>query len=273
MRLPDPSSIPEFDLPFNDIETPTIPLRVFRFPGGLEDPSRAVICVPGMAASGVSFARLFPLSDLYDFRLLSGPVEAYPGGSRVPFAGAVESILDRFENPVLLGTSFGGLVALETASRSMGRLRGLVLPAAFARNHAFPGPLRVIEKILPRLQFLARLTAPIAARFVGGLRLDRDAARELARQSSEVDPAERGRRLEEVFETDFRAVLPTIDLPSLVIHGSRDRLVSKRDALELAALLPRSDYREIVEAGHMPYVSHPRQFNALLEEFLTDVFV
>lgn len=272
MRLPAPSTIPGFDLPHTDLTTAPIPLRCFRFPGGLHDPSRTVLCVPGMAASGISFARLAPLAATYDLRLLSGPIEPYPGGSRRPFADAIESILDQFDRPVLLGTSFGSLVAIDVASRSAGRLRGLVVPAAFARNRAFPPFLRPMEKLLPRLQRLGQLFAPVVARFVGGLGLDRNAIRELIRESKEFSPEERRRRLEEIFETDLRAMLTSIDLPSLVIYGNRDRLVSKRDALELAALLPRSEYREIAGAGHVPYVSHPAMFNALLGPFLARMF-
>lgn len=272
MRLPTPSSIPGFDLPHIDLDTSPIPLRCFRFPAAAERPERAILCIPGMAASGLSFARLRPLASRYDFHLLSGPVDSYPGGSRRPFADAVASLLDRFDRPVLLGTSFGSMVAIDVAARHQSLLRGLVLPTAFARNHAFPPFLRPVEKLLPRLQWLAKAVAPLSSRIVGGLRLDADAAEELAREAAEMSAKERRRRLEEVFESDLRGLLPTIDLPSLVIHGERDRLVSKRDSLELAALLPRSDYRQISDAAHVPYVSHPDEFNLLIDEFLEKVF-
>ena len=273
MTLPSLSSLPGFDLPHEDIETSTIPLRCFRFPEGSDDRTRTILCVPGMAASGLSFARLRPLANRYSFLLLSGPVDPYPGGCRKPFADAVIEIIDQYDRPVLLGTSFGGMVSIDAASRRHASLRGLVLTAAFARNHAFPPPLRFMEKILPRLQGLAQFVAPLSARFVAGSSLDRPAASELAREAAETTAAERRRRLEEVFETDLRGMLPSIDLPSIVIQGTRDGLVSKRDALELAALLPHSEYVEIEGAGHVPYLSHPETFNPMLERFLDRVFV
>lgn len=271
-RLPTPSRLPGFDLPYEDIDTSTIPLRCFHFPEGTDDPRRAVLCIPGMAASGLSFARLRPLARRYSFRLLSGPVDPYPGGSRKPFADAVIELVGEYERPVILGTSFGGLVAIDVAARSGPAIRGLALTAAFARNHAFPPPLRFMEVLLPRLQWVAGLVAPLTARFVGGVTMDRKAAAELGREAAETTAAERRRRLEEVFNTDLRGMLRSIEVRSIVIHGTRDRLVAKRDALELAALLPHTEYVEIKGAKHVPYLSHFEQFNRILEGFLDEVF-
>ncbi len=67
-------------------------------------------------------------------------------------------------------------------------------------------------------------------------------------------------------------MLPQISVPSIVIHGTRDGLVAKRDALELAALIPHCDYREINGSGHLPYLSHWEIFNSMLEPFLRQVF-
>ncbi len=272
MKLPSPSRIPGFDLPYVDVSTSTIPLRCFTFPEGSEDVRRTVLCIPGMAGSGLSFARLRPLARDYRFLLLSGPVEPYPGGSRRAFAEAVCEVVDQNDRPAILGTSFGSMVAIDAASHRCPALSGLVLTAAFARNHAFPPPLRIMEKILPRMQWLAKFMAPLSARFVGGSGLDRHAAAEVAREAAETSAGERRRRLEEVFDTDLRGMLPQIAVPSIVIHGTRDGLVAKRDALELAALIPHCEYREIRGAGHLPYLSHWEIFNSLLEPFLRQVF-
>lgn len=272
MRLPAPSSIPGFELAYEDLDSTPIPLRCFRFPGGLDNRDRAVICIPGMSASGLSFARFRPLASEYDFRLLSSPVEEYPGGARRAFADAVFSVVEQFKRPVLLGTSFGGLVAIDVASRATRDIRGLVLPAAFARNRVFPPPLRPLEKLLTRLQWLAKIVAPISTKFVGGFGLDREAAAELSRQAAEVSTENRRQRLKDVFETDLRAMLPALDIPSLVVYGSRDGLVARRDTLELAALLPLCEYHEIRGAYHVPYLSHADEFNGLLERFLERVF-
>lgn len=272
LRLPSPSSIPGFDLPHVDITTSALPLRCFVFPEGNEDPARTVLCIPGMAASGLSFARLRPLARDFRFLLLSGPVDPYPGGSRSAFAAAVCEVVDQNERPIILGTSFGSMVAIDAASHRCPSLSGLVLTAAFARNHAFPPPLRIMEKILPRLQWLAKVMAPLSARFVGGSGLDPRASAEVAREAAETSAGERKRRLVEVFDSDLRGMLPQITVPSIVIHGTKDSLVAKRDALELAALIPHCEYREISGAGHLPYLSHWETFNSMLEPFLRKAF-
>lgn len=271
-RMPTPSPFAGFDLPYEDLPTEPVPLRCFRFPGGISDASRALVCVHGMAASGLSFARLRPLASRYDLRLLSAPVEPWEGGSRLGFSQAVEQVVRSLDRPVVLGTSFGSMVTLDLAHRAQDVIRGLILPAAFARNHAFPALLRPVEKLLVEIQALAAPLASVSARLVGGIGLDREAAQELARESAEVVPAERKRRLREVFETDLRALLREIDLPVLVIHGTKDHLVSKRDAFELAARLRTSRFEVIDGAGHVPYVSHPDELIALAEPFLSEMF-
>ena len=106
------------------------------------------------------------------------------------------------------------------------------------------------------------------SRVVAGWSVDRAALRELTREAREVTPSERTRRLKDVFATDLRSAVETIRIPSLVVHGTADRLVTRKDARDLADRLPNSTYKEISGAGHMPYLSHPERFNALVGDFL-----
>jgi pimeloyl-ACP methyl ester carboxylesterase len=269
IRLPDPSPYEEFKLPWEDVEAGSIALRCFRFPEGIVDRSRAVVCLPGMSAAGPSFARLRPLAGRFDLRLLSGPVDSYPGGSIRPFVAAVEEYLESLDRPVLLGTSFGGLLAIEVAHHLGKRLSGLILTAAFARNKAIPRWLLPLEKLLPVLQWAAPAVAPISARIVVG-HSDEEARLELVREALQISVSERRRRLREIFTTDIRAILPDVGVPALVIHGTRDHLASLADARELAKLLPLASYHEIEGAGHTPYLSHASEFNAIIEPFLEE---
>lgn len=271
VKLPDQSPYDEFRLPYDDVEAGTIVLRCFRFPESLVDASRAVVCLPGMSAAGPSFARLRPLAGEFDLRLLSGPVDSYPGGSIQPFVEAVVEYVGSLDRPVLLGTSFGGLLAIEVAHRLRNDLRGLILTAAFARNQAVPRWLLPLETLLPVFQWAAPAVAPLSARIVVGPS-DRVARLELIRQALQISVSERRRRLREIFTTDLRTMLPDIATPALVIHGTRDHLASLADARELAKLLPLASYHEIAGAGHTPYLSHPRELNAIVAPFLAEAF-
>ena len=268
MRLPSPQGVDEFQLEFEDVELGVMRVRCFRFADGVRDPENTVVCIHGMAASGVSFARLRPMAARYDFRFLSAPVDGYPGDSVGSFAEAVREYLGRFDRPVLMGTSWGGLVSLAAAHEASSTLSGLVLTGAFARNTIVPRSLAFTKRLLTAAQKVAPMAAPVSARFVGGFGIDRSALRELTREAREVTIRERTRRLRDVFASDLRKDAESIHVPSIVIHGTADRLVTTRDARELADCLPDSTYREIEGAGHTPYLSHPLIFNQLLSEFL-----
>jgi pimeloyl-[acyl-carrier protein] methyl ester esterase len=67
--------------------------------------------------------------------------------------------------------------------------------------------------------------------------------------------------------TDLRAGLPALAMPSLWIAGRRDRLVMAK-ALELAAqAAPRSRYLRVDRAGHAPFLSHASEIAAAVERF------
>lgn len=70
-------------------------------------------------------------------------------------------------------------------------------------------------------------------------------------------------------ETDFRTEMHTINVPTLVIHGDRDKIVPIEVAGEQAARLI-SDAKYIVyeDAGHGLFITEKEQLNADLLEFI-----
>lgn len=272
--LPSRGEVPrDFQLPFQDDLVRGLTLRRFSFPGGLVDRSRAVVCVPGLAASGRSFARLAPLAARYDLRMLTGPLAVpYPGRPIESLSGVIAEYLRGFERPVLLGTSFGSLVALRAALSPGQRLRGLVLTAALASGSMVPRRYAAFAGALRAPRPVAFLAAPLAAWILGGGAVDREARRELVRESRLVSSKELYRRVKDVLATHLLERLQQLRLPVLLIHGTRDLVIPRRAARRLAAALPGAEYHEIRGAGHLPYLSHPAEFNALLGPFLDRVF-
>jgi len=68
--------------------------------------------------------------------------------------------------------------------------------------------------------------------------------------------------------TDLCADVGRIGQPTLVIHGDRDTLVPLAAGKWLAAALPNGRFAGIGGAAHVPFLSHPAEFNAVLEDFL-----
>ncbi|MDF1593415.1 MAG: alpha/beta fold hydrolase [Desulfobacterales bacterium] len=67
---------------------------------------------------------------------------------------------------------------------------------------------------------------------------------------------------------DFRAQLPSIKSPALVVCGADDPGAPPEESRQIAGLLPNARYEEIADARHLPNVEHPGVFNRLLRDWL-----
>ncbi|MCM2314680.1 MAG: alpha/beta hydrolase [Thermoanaerobaculia bacterium] len=263
-----PVSAGEFGLPSEDLVVGGLPLREYTFPGRVRDARRTLVCIPGFSASGRSFARLAPLAACWDVRMVSGPLDRpYPGNPVESLTEVIAEYITRFDRPVLLGTSFGGLVAINTALRMSRVTSGLILTAAFA-NGTRLGTLPFMRHVIPALQLAAAPLAPITARVVGGFDIDPAGLSAIIEDTVAISAKERARRLRTIFATNLLPRLPEIEAPALVIHGLSDHLVPRARAVEMARALPHCDYHEIRRAGHLPYVTHAEEFVAVVGRFL-----
>ncbi len=69
-------------------------------------------------------------------------------------------------------------------------------------------------------------------------------------------------------DTDLRGTIRSIETPTLVVHGDKDRLVPLSAATYLAAQLPRGRLATIVGGGHAPFLSDLPHVRQALTEFL-----
>ena len=72
-------------------------------------------------------------------------------------------------------------------------------------------------------------------------------------------------------EIDVRAVLPTIQVPTLVLHRTRDRDASVEEGRWIAAQIPGARFVELAGDDHLPYVGDQEAVLGEIEEFLTGV--
>jgi 3-oxoadipate enol-lactonase len=68
---------------------------------------------------------------------------------------------------------------------------------------------------------------------------------------------------------DQAAVLPAIDVPTLVIWGEKDGLIPPAQTRELVGAIPEAQGVEIAGAGHLSPLERSDAFNAALRGFLT----
>jgi len=79
--------------------------------------------------------------------------------------------------------------------------------------------------------------------------------------------------VQQIFEMfldiDVRAILPTIHVPTLVVHRRGDRVVNRRAGQELAERIPQARYVELPGIDHLPWAGDSEGVLGEIEEFLT----
>jgi pimeloyl-ACP methyl ester carboxylesterase len=173
------------------------------------------------------------------------------------------------ERFVILGTSFGGRVALETTLAAPERVEGLVVIGASAG--ASPDPAagldrsrrlrggefeQVVEEMANMISHLPGPLGPHTRReFIRMARTQGGAL--MARQSDAL--AHRG---------DLASRLSAIACPALMLWGVEDQFSNWRDGLKMAAAAPHARFVEIPECGHFPTLEAPEETNDAIRHWL-----
>lgn len=259
-----------YKLPCRELSIEGATVRLFTVPGGSPEPDRTMVCVPGMGASGRSFAPMAPLAPELHFLFWTPPVKT-PGPEsplelNVKLLASPQAPLpERF---FLLGSSFGSMVALAFALRHPRRVRALVLASPVASSFRIRRAAMAASTLMRVPLPFAYLFAPVVARVLGGRKLPQEARAEFIRESRRVTPMELGRRLRDILATDLLPYLEKLEVPTLIIHGGRDLIVPLASAEDVAARIPKARLEVIPGAAHLPYMSHPDEFNHLVHDFL-----
>jgi pimeloyl-ACP methyl ester carboxylesterase len=254
-----------------ELELHGVRARAFHFRDGARDPARALVCIAGMGADGRSFVRQRALAAERWVLPLNLPYETPTAADPLDFAAEVVEEYCEHEGlvrPAILGSSFGGAVAALVALRGRVSPSALVLAGAVLSRKQIPFATTRFVDVLEAPEPLARLVSPLAAAVMGGFALDRDGRAELVREARHFTGRELKRRLVALMRVDLLPRLPSLAAPALFVHGSRDWLVPPRASRRAAALVPGARFELLRGAGHVPYLSHPGPFNALVSAFL-----
>ena len=178
------------------------------------------------------------------------------------------------ERPHLVGHSFGTMVALSLFQRHPTVPASLVLIGGYA---GWAGSLPPDEVARRREMFvgIADLGEAFDPKSYPGLfsdliPADRDAA--LATMMREnIRPATIRAAGYIGAETDLRSVLPTIDVPTLILHGAEDARSPLANAEALHAAIPTSQLVVLPQLGHACLVEDPEACAAAIRRFVKTV--
>jgi pimeloyl-ACP methyl ester carboxylesterase len=174
------------------------------------------------------------------------------------------------ERAALFGISEGGPMSVLFAATHPARVTALVLCGAMGRTTEAPdypwaSPAEALRE--SAAEFIAPYWGQEAEGMVELF------APSFAHDPRAVEFTASPAMVQQIFEMfldiDVRAVLPTIHVPTLVLHRRGDRVVSRRAGEELAAQIPRARYVELPGIDHLPWAGDSEAVLGEIEEFLT----
>lgn len=191
---------------------------------------------------------------------------------------------------VLVGNSIGSLVCVAAAAAHPEMVKGIVmlsLPDPAVREEAIPRLLRPVVAVIEgavasplllktlfyvvrRPSFVRRWAAiayanPAAVtdelvEILAGPALDRGSAQVFSMLLRAMTSAK--------FGPNIKTVLPTLNIPMLLIWGRQDRMIPPSLARQFSSLNPRIQLVELDNAGHCPHDECPDEVNQLLLDWL-----
>ncbi|HJS26194.1 MAG TPA: alpha/beta fold hydrolase [Actinomycetota bacterium] len=195
-----------------------------------------------------------------------------PAGDVLTMTAAAERALTALdeagiERAVVCGLSFGGYVAFELWRRARDRVGGLVLANTRAVGDSDEAALArrgLADRLRSEGNVLADEPPPL---------LSEDAPDDVAervRRWIADQPAEAiaAALLGMAVRPDSTPDLSSIDVPTLVVTSTDDRLIAAEISAEMARGIPRARLETLGGAGHLTNVEAPDAFDALLLDHL-----
>jgi len=163
------------------------------------------------------------------------------------------------------GQSFGAMVGMQMALSHPDRMRSLILAASHA-GHRQATPVGARGKVPKDKPNLALYSEAFARQHPDHV------AEDILVGSQNPQSPESGRRQWEAMETwEAWDRLGEIRVPTLVLHGSEDRLVAVENARRLASAIPRARLVLLEGAGHVYHSEQPEAADQAVLAFLDEV--
>ena len=252
-----------------------------RIAGSSDGPDDAppVLLIMGLAYPAAMWFRLVPALAAR-FRVLrvdnrgAGLTGDVPGAPYTveTMAGDCLAVLDEAGSASahVVGISMGGLIAQELALSAPERVRSLCLMATHPGiAHAVLDPA-AIAVLMSRGEMTPQQAAEASVPFnyapaTPRARIEQDWA---VRFPLAASPAGYLAQVTGTSQWDGLERLPSIGMPTLVLHGELDRLVPPANGERIAAAIPGAELSTVLGANHLLMTDQPEQVEKVLCDWL-----
>lgn len=190
------------------------------------------------------------------------------------FAKDIIALLSKLgiEKVSLCGVSMGGYIALRIYQLIPEKIEKLILSDTHHKADDNIAKQKRFDSIQAILRHGRR---PFALGFIDNL-LARTTIEENEEAVNSIKSAIQNTSIRSICATslalasrrDSTDLLPDILIPTLLIRGAEDKITSKQSMQEMSQCIPNSKYIEIEQAGHLPNLEKPRDFNREIHKFL-----
>jgi 3-oxoadipate enol-lactonase len=214
------------------------------------------------------------------FRTIAWDMPGYGGSAPLPTV-SIAALADALQDflagagatrPVLVGHSIGGMIVQQLLANNPGIAGAVVLAQT---SPAFGKPDGDWQKAfigarlgpLDRGETLVSLAPSLVQELVGdnpdprGMELARDCM-------AAVPEATYRATMLALMGFDLRGALKNIEVPTLLLSGSKDNNAPAPMMAKMASYVPSAKYVELEGVGHLANLERPEAFNVALDDFL-----
>ena len=223
------------------------------FEGGAPAAPTIVLIHGANDQAGTWFAVAAPLAQRWRVIVpdLAGHGESEPRTGPIPISrvlAGLETLLEGERDLTIAGNSFGGWMALLFTLRNQDRVRRLILESSGGLNRPLAVPLVAAN----REDALTILRAVHGPRFT-----PQEWMIDALIERSTVSPM---LRLTEAVEHDVEPRLGEIRVPTTILAGAEDGVVTLDYSTALRDAIPDATMQVIEGAGHIPHLQQPVRF-------------
>jgi pimeloyl-ACP methyl ester carboxylesterase len=206
-----------------------------------------------------------------------GDSEDPPATYRMPdYAARLAELIDHLAlgRPHVLGLSWGSTLALALYEQRPDLPRTLILTAAYAGWAGSLTPEQVTERLRSSLRDLDAAGSPetFVRTWIPSLftpNAEPSVIEDYVAVMADFHEGGIRQMLHAMAEADLRSVLPTIDVPTLLLCGADDARSPSSVAEAMQNAIPGSQLIFLPDVGHMSNLEAPERFNHVVREFLT----